>query len=290
MNNGFGGRSSSPYGNRNPFILVVSTIATLIFLGAAAYFYMASKTPVGDEGPAPVFDSEVADVLIPLQALEAGTALEPTMFRKESRPTAALGPSVVTSFEQIKGAYTASFVAAGQPLLSEYVTMKKPINQIQANIPEGYRGITVAVDTTTSVEGWARGGAKVDVVLSSSINGKPSLTVIVQNARVLSAGRQTSGDPGGQDQGAPSTVTLLVTAEEAARISLASSSGQLSLSLRGDEDEANYPQATTINIDSILGGEIAGTPSAVLSEGTIKIDGKEFEIVNGKLVPLESPQ
>jgi Flp pilus assembly protein CpaB len=209
------------------------------------------------------------------------------MFRKESRLAMALGPSVITSFEQIKGAYSSSFIAAGQPLLSEYITMKRPVNQIQATIPEGYRGVTLSVDTTTSVEGWARAGAKVDVVLASQVAGKAALTVIVQNARVLSAGRQTGGEPGAEQQGAPSTVTLLVTAEDAAKIQLASNSGQLSLSLRGDDDEANYPSATSINIDSVLGNDGIGTPSAVPSEGTIRIDGKEFEIIGGRLVPLD---
>jgi pilus assembly protein CpaB len=259
------------------------------FIVAALYFFWLTQPSPGNNqqnaavAPATASELDLVDVLVPIERIEAGVALEPTMFRKESRPAIAVGGNNIKDFDQLKGAYAASFIAAGQPLLAEYVTLKKPINQIQVVIPDGYRAVTMAVDLTTSVEGWARPGAKVDVVLTQRINGKQSATVIVQNSKVLSAGHAVE-DKQGKDQG-PMTVTLLVTMEEAAKIQLAASSGVLSLALRGDEDTIESPNNATIMIDSILGGDANLKPAVIPPEGRVKIDGRQFIIQNGKLVP-----
>jgi Flp pilus assembly protein CpaB len=144
----------------------------------------------------------------------------------------------------------------------------------------------MAVDETTSVEGWARSGAKVDVVLISTVNGRGTATIIVQNAKVLSGGGPQKEKSGSQAQAVSGTVTLMVTVEEAAKIQLASSTGILSLTLRGDEDTIESINNASISIDSILAGEQGPSkPAEIPSEGKIKIDGREFLIVRGKLVP-----
>jgi Flp pilus assembly protein CpaB len=103
-----------------------------------------------------------------------------------------------------------------------------------------------------------------------------------QNAKVLSAGRSTSSDLSGP---LASTVTIMVTTEESAKLQLASSTGALSLALRGDDDPVETSDNRTVTIDSVLGVLPAQTPQAIPSEGTVKVGGKSFIIVNGKLVP-----
>ena len=270
----------------SPPVVALSLLMIACFGVAALYFFLSTtpSQPVRAGVPSQV-GLELVDVLVPIARIEAGTALESTMFRKESRPALAVGAKLVKDFDQLKGTYAASFVAAGQPLLQQYVTARRPINQIQATIPDGYRGVTMAVDTTTSVEGWARPGAKVDVVLASTVNGRLTATVIVQNAKVLSAGRGSEWKQQDGHTAPPSTVTIMVTIEEAAKIQLASNSGALSLSLRGDEDTIESPTNSTITIDSILGGDMNQQPAVIPSEGRVRIDGRTFSIVNGQLIP-----
>jgi len=229
--------------------------------------------------------AELEDVLLPIEKIEVGTALEPSMFRKESRLAASLAPRTLKSFDEIRGAYAVSYMPAGQPVVADYVTLKQPVNQIQVHIPDGYRAVSLAVDNTTSVEGWARAGAKVDVMLASSINGQPALSVIIQNAKVLSAGRVTTGQSTGEKQQAASTVTIMATIDEAAKLQLASSSGVLSLALRGDEDTIESAANTSVLIDSLLAVEGPKGPAPVTSEGRVTVEGKVFLIINGKLVP-----
>lgn len=283
MKGGFGGSGRYNPGN-NPLLLLVTALIGVVFLGSAAYFFYSKDK--SEPGIPVSTDLSSVDVLVPIDKIEAGVPLEATLFRKESRPAAGLPASVIKDFNQIKGYYSASFIIPNQPLLAEYITNKRPVNQLQANIPEGFRAVTVNVDPTTSVEGWARPGAKVDVVLGSVVAGRPSVTVVVQNAKVLSADRQM-GAAGGNTGGVPATVTLLVTAEDAAKIQLASNSGILSLELKGDEDAMQSPQTSTITLDSILGSPSDPTPASVPTEGSITIDGKQFMIQGGKLIPFD---
>ncbi|MCB0310477.1 MAG: hypothetical protein KDD42_04545, partial [Bdellovibrionales bacterium] len=114
---------------------------------------------------------------------------------------------------------------------------------------------------------------------SSKIKGRPGVKVIVQNAKVLSAERQTAEQvkPGAP---IPSTVTLLVVAKDAAKIQLASTTGSLSLSLRGDTDNIGTA-VDEITINDLLDATEGDDPDS-RKTGTVLIDGKKFIVVPGK--------
>jgi Flp pilus assembly protein CpaB len=129
-------------------------------------------------------------------------------------------------------------------------------------------------------------------MLASQVNGKPVITMLVQNAKVLSAGKLSARDSainatGAAAKGESTTITIMVTVDEASKIQLASSSGIMSLSLRGDEDTVESSESTTVTIDSVFGiSAPKGTPVAG-KEGTVKIGSRTFVVINGKLVPEE---
>lgn len=260
---------------------ILLMVSACVVAGYLYYSLLAPQAVEQTKATAPKVP-DLVEVLVTVREIEAGSVLEAAMFRRESVPASQVVPSPIYSFEEIKGAYAASYVAARQPLSADFVTFKPPVNQIQATIPEGYRAVSFAVDATTSVEGWARTGAKVDVFLAAINNNRPTITVIIQNAKVLSAGRSTSSDVSGP---LASSVTIMVNTDEAAKLQLASSSGTLSLALRGDDDPAETADNRTVTIESVLGIAPIQTPQAIPSEGTVKVDGKSFVILNGKLVP-----
>jgi pilus assembly protein CpaB len=241
----------------------------------------------------------MVDCLVAISKIEPGTPLDPSKFRKETRPIAHGSANLITSFDKLRGAYAASFIAANQYLLADYVTVKAPVNEIQANIPNGYRAVAVAVDDVSNVEGWVRAGAKVDVLLASEVAGKPAITLLVQNAKVLSTGKvsgaNVSGNPrtGMSDSDSSSganatTITIMVTVEEATKIQLASTTGVMSLSLRGDEDTVESSENVTVTIDSVFGITAPqGTPGP-RREGSLVVGGRSYVIQGGKLIPAES--
>jgi len=283
----FGGVHPGSQGDKAKIVVAAGAVFVVLF-SLLAYGLLSSgggeQQPVETVVVQDQSDIKMVEVLVPVQEIDAGLALEPRMFRKESRPQIGVSNRVVKDFEEIRAHYSRSLIVPGQPLHRDYITSIRPTNVITANIPEGFRAVTIRVDDRTSVEGFVRPGARVDVVWTSSIRGKPAITTIVQNSRVLSAERQT-GDEQQKGAAPPRTVTLLVTAQDAQKIQLASTTGQLSLSLRGDLDTGKAGSGTSITLDDLIGGPRGAQRPQENIEGTVTMGGEKYLLVNGKLVP-----
>lgn len=293
MTRHFGG---SPHrGPDRARVIIGASAVALMVLSALLFFLVFSSGSQPTPPPSTVVikdepDIKMVDVLVSVQDVEPGTPLEPTMFRREPRPQIAVDNRVVRDFEEIKSHFSRSLIVKGQPLLRDLITTVRPANQITASIPSGFRAVTISVDARSSVEGWARPGARVDIMWASRIRGQPGVTVIVQNAQVLSAERNTDMkvQPG---MPVPSTATLLVSADDAAKIQLATTTGQLSLNLRGDSDSGRSVKGGSITVDDLLGNS-NGETAARSSEGKVRMrgpDGKlqDFVFREGKLVPAD---
>jgi len=95
----------------------------------------------------------------------------------------------------------------------------------------------------SSVEGWTRPGAIVDVYWIGSVTGDEVIKPIVERAEIISFGGTPKGKDGNSDMSRenPSTATLLVTKDDAKRILLMQGSGRISLTLRNEEDDGADP-------------------------------------------------
>ncbi|MDC0357511.1 Flp pilus assembly protein CpaB [Oligoflexia bacterium] len=287
MSRHFGGIQPGRQSDRTRTVLLASMFFIVLF-SILAFFLLSTADPKGETTKTVVVETEaeikMVEVLVPLRDVLPGIPLEAQMFRRESRPQVGVSNRTVRTFEEVRGHYARSLIVAGQPLHRDYITSVKPTNALTASIPKGFRAVTIRVDARTSVEGFVRPGAKVDVVWASRISGQPGVTVIVQNAKVLSAERQTATE---QKSGVPvpSTVTLLVTSKDAQKIQLASTTGKLSLSLRGDADEVSDGQSRPITVNDLLGRrQVDGAVNANV-EGSVTIGGEKWLMVDGKLVP-----
>ena len=299
MSRHFGGISPVRRNDKSRYVIILSAFL-LVVCGFVAIVFLASGPTNANQQPAAVIHEpqiEMTEVLVPIQRIEQGTALEAAMFRKETRPRVGLSPSIVRDFEQVQGFYAASLIVPDQPLHQEYATRVRPINQITERIPEGYRAVTIRVDAKTAVEGWVVPGARVDVVWAIQIQGKQAIQVIVENALVLSADKMPEGMGQRQGQqsgtGAPSTITLQVSTEDAKKIQLASISGSLSLSLRGDRDVGRAASSAPLTVDDLLGRtKPSDRVSAQNCKGKVKTctrDGMCEELCltdDGKLEPM----
>ncbi len=292
MSRHFGGRPSG--GQEKTWLWIFVGFFTLSVMALLGFVYLKSD-PVEPTPAAVVIqkepDREMVEVLVPLRDIAAGTPLQPSMFKKDRRLALSVDDRAVKDFEAVIGAYSRTLLVAGTPLHSDFITNVRPTTAISANIPVGFRAVAIRVNATSSVEGWARAGSKVDVHWTTQVRGQPSLITIVQNAKVLSAERQVSANsqPGAP---VPSTVTLLVSAQDAQKIALAeSTSGQLSLSLRGDTDAGKAEGAGgSLTVDDLLGTKQSG-PSIPNTKGTVTVGGKKWIVgEDGELLPLNKDQ
>jgi len=100
------------------------------------------------------------------------------------------------------------------------------------------RAISVRVNDVIGVAGFVVPGTRVDVLATVSRGQSDSMSkVVVSNVQVLTAGTRYDLEQARAGEPMPSTVvTLMVTPEEAERISLAATEGQLALTLRNPLD------------------------------------------------------
>jgi pilus assembly protein CpaB len=269
------------------FLFVLTLFAMILVTNSAdSNASQASSTVVVETSAA----HESIELLMPIQTIEAGQQLNSSMFRKALYPKISASIMHVKDFEQIKGQYAKSMIVANQPLHLEYLSSIKPTNIITSMIPDGYRAVTIKVDERTGIEGWARGGARVDVTWLSTLRGKKAITVIVQNAKVISAAKQTVSQSQ-QGQATPTEITLMVSDQDATKIILAQQAGTVSLALRGDRETGRPTTSNTITIDDLMG--LTRDEHKPIPENIVRIKDKngqfaEFIWINNKLMPREN--
>ena len=232
-------------------------------------------------------DLKMLDVVVPLRKIEEGQKLIPAMFKVEKRPQIGIDARTMRDIEQVKGYYARTLLLPGQPVHLDSITKVKPTSAISTKIPPGFRAVTIRTDATSSVEGWARPGSRVDINWISRINGRQGVTTIVHNAEILSANRQAVINPNNPNAPVPATVTLLVTAKDAKAIKLAQTTGALEMVLRGDRDTGKVEEGGSITVEDLLLGSRTSVKRRKPTGGTVVMDGKKFIVSDdGGLVPL----
>jgi pilus assembly protein CpaB len=110
---------------------------------------------------------------------------------------------------------------------------------LPALIPPGMRAVSVRVNEVVSVAGFVVPGTRVDVLLTGNPGGssEPQTTTVLGNVEVLASGQRLERNSTGETSMAP-VITLLVSPEDAQKLTLASSEGRIQLTLRNPLDTA----------------------------------------------------
>lgn len=276
------------------FDLMAAVLVTIGLGGTAAYLLLVPKpapapaaAPVVVQAPVEVKPAS-ADILVAAEALWPGQKLTATSFRIENRTIAGMEDRVFTNPNDVRGAFAAMNITPDAPLFKEQITFSAPSNVLTARIPEGYRAVSISVNAESGVEGWARPGARVDVVWTSKHRGKLIVSTIVENAQVLSAERSTDVMPRGTSTttSVPTHITLLVPLKDAQKVQLAKASGTLGLNLRGDVDAASAG-SETITVDNLLRRRDIDAMNTEVT-GKVRMNGKDYVMKGQKLIPAET--
>ena len=291
MSKNFGG-TPVRQDNKAQLALFLSFFFILLF-SALTYRVLTHSTIATETGATTVViredapDLAMIDVVVPLRKIEQGQKLIPAMFKIEKRPKVGMDYGVLNDMEMVNGYYAGTLLLPGQPVALAAVSKVQPVSAISSKIPPGFRAVTIHVNATSAVEGWARPGSRVDVDWISRINGKQGVTSIVHNAQILSADRQSGVNPHNPDMAIPTTVTLLVTARDAKAIKLAQSAGALELVLRGDNDSGKVETGGSITVSDLLQGSRTSSVKRPRTGGTLSMDGKKFLLgMDGSLTQM----
>lgn len=220
--------------NRNR-MLIGLVVAIVIALIASRYVYRELQTARSTVKP--VATTQVVVAAAPLQI---GTPLQPQNLRLVDWPSGAQPQGTFSSIQQCVGRALIMSVVENEPILDQQLAPKEAGVGLPAAIPEGMRAVSVRVDDVVDVAGFVQPGTMVDVLVTGSpTNGGTSNTTLtrtfLEDVRVLAAGQQVERDKNGQPH-TVNVVTLLVTPDQADKLTLASTEGRIHLALRNTVD------------------------------------------------------
>jgi pilus assembly protein CpaB len=139
-------------------------------------------------------------------------------------------------------------------------------------IPAGKRAVSVRVNEVIGVAGYVLPGTHVDVVATGNPGSRPediTTKVVLSNVEVLASGTRLEQDSKDGKPMSVTVVTMLVSPDEAERLSLASTEGKIQLALRNPLD-LESPMTSGIKPGALLGGAAARRPTVTAK----RTDGK----------------
>ena len=158
-------------------------------------------------------------------------------------PGALVGRGLITS------------VVRHEPILPGKLASKEAGSGLPPIIPAGKRAVSVKVNEVIGVAGYVLPGTHVDVLATASPSNRTEDTtskVVLSNVEVLAAGTRLEQDTKDGKPMQVTVVTLLVTPEEAERLTLASTEGKIQLALRNPLDLGS-PETQGVRPGMLLG-------------------------------------
>jgi len=264
-------------------LLGSSILAMAIVFAALAINRKSARVEAAVPSPIIVAQYDTVILPVPAEPVAAGVKLKDIRFRNVPFPKQQVPDGAVEKLDEVLESVTLAALPANLPLFRSNLSQNAHINNpVIEKIPPGMRAMTVRVDATSSVEGWAGSGSLVDVLLVE----KDRTTVVAEMVRVLSAERSVSPVEGSSAPNVPTTTTLLVTQEQCLAINTAIPLGKIAFALRSSEDQEKWT-STKYTADSLRGGSIVkdkkGVINGFVSTKTSQ-DRKSYALSDGKWI------
>lgn len=226
-----GGRQVAKLSNKNLlFIAVILSLLTAVLV----YNYLKGMTGQGG-GP------EGISVIVAKVDIPPKTKITLEMVTEVKVPAEYIQPGAVTALDKVVGILVREQIMSGEQVVERRLVRESKSVGFTGMIPRDKRAVTVAVNEVTGVAGFVKAGDYIDVVVSfdATMAGDYVSQVVMQNILVLAANRDTevnTGNAPGKESGKEvnkiGTVTMAVTPDEAAKLTLADEKGKIRLTLR----------------------------------------------------------
>jgi pilus assembly protein CpaB len=222
--------------NRLVIGLVVAVVIALLF---STFVYRQFKQATTVKPVA------TQNLVVAAAALQLGTRLDASNLRVIAWPATQPVAGMFTRIEDCTNRAVITNLAENEPVLESKLAPKESGAGLPATIPEGMRAVSVAVNEVVGVAGFVIPGTMVDVLVTGQMQGQGNNKItrtILENVRVLAAGQKIEQDREGKPQTVP-VITLLVTPDEATKLTMGATEGKIQLALRNTIDtKKNDPE------------------------------------------------
>ncbi|MCC2113167.1 MAG: Flp pilus assembly protein CpaB [Hyphomicrobiales bacterium] len=206
----------------------------------------------------PTAPVETTTIVVASKPLRFGTEITSGNIREVRWPAEALPAGTYAKVDELLGAEPRIVLAGleeNEPVLSTKITGAGARATLSAVIEPQMRAVTVGVNDVQGVGGFVLPGDRVDVVMIRRFDDADSYSeIVLQNLRVLAVDQ--SADDRQAEPVVVKAVTLEVTADQAQRLTLASSVGTLSLALRA-AGQAGYADVARVSEGELGTGAVA---------------------------------
>ncbi len=178
-----------------------------------------------------------ADVIVAANDLQVGARVEERDIKVIRIPSGDLPPGAPRKRTDVIGHGVIIPISKGEFILPNRLAGENAGAGLPSLIPPGMRAVSVRVNEVVSVAGFVTPGTRVDVLLTGAPGGSSDqqTTTVLQNVAVLASGHTLERTSTGEAQNT-AVITLLVTPDDAQRLTLASSEGHIQLALRNPLD------------------------------------------------------
>lgn len=179
-------------------------------------------------------------IVVAAEPLQIGTRVDASNLKLIPWPEGQPVAGMFTRIQDCTNRALITAVAENEPILNAKLAPAAAGAGLPAVIPEGMRAVSIAVNQVIGVAGFVIPDTMVDVLVTGQLEGGRGGTdnitrTILENVRVLAAGQKVEQDPNGKPQ-TVSVITLLVSPEDADKLTMASTEGKIQLALRNTVD------------------------------------------------------
>jgi pilus assembly protein CpaB len=215
-------------------MLIGLVVAVIIGLAVSTFVYRQIQ-----QAQVPVRTVTMGKAVVASASMPLGTRLQEQFLRTIPWPSGEPVAGMFTKIEDCVGRALITSVVENELILEGKLAPEEGGAGLAPIIPEGMRGLSIRVDEVVGVAGFVLPSTMVDVLVTGSVGGGGGgdavTRTILENIRVLTSGQQIQEDKEGKPQKV-AVVTLLVTPEEATKLTMASTEGRIQLALRNTID------------------------------------------------------
>jgi len=212
-------------------LLMIGVLALALGFFASVYVYRNLQSKTGGSSEPGV------EVIVAADDLQVGARVEEHDIKVIKIPKEDLPPGAPRKRSDVVGHGVIIPIAKGEFILPNRLAGENAGAGLPSLIPPGMRAVSVRVNEVVSVAGFVTPGTRVDVLLTGTpgTGGDQETTTVLQNVAVLASGHTLERTATGEAQNT-AVITLLVSPDDAQRLTLASSQGHIQLALRNPLD------------------------------------------------------
>jgi pilus assembly protein CpaB len=251
--------------NRNRLMVGLAVAVLLAFILSAYVYHAFKKAEVNAAGPS----LRMTTIVVAAEPLKVGERLDASKVKVIQWPSNSRPEGMFSDVVEVANRAVINNMAENEPILAANLASSESGAGLSATIPEGMRAVSVSVNDVVGVAGFVTPGTMVDVLVTGNSvgnGGGGSVTrTILENIKVLAAGQKMEQDREGKPENVP-VITLLVTPEDAGKLTMAATEGKIQLALRNTVDTKSTSPSPVLQSNLFSGGAPV-TPVAAPSSG-----------------------